>query len=438
MTKRYIADLHLHSKYSRAVSKEMNIPVMFKWGKKKGINLIGTGDFTHPFWVHDLKENLEVMDNGFYRYKEDREVSGPFFLPSSEISCIYSQGGKTRKIHMVYLAPTIEIVEEINKKLTEIGNLTSDGRPILGISAMELTRLILSVSDKVVVIPAHIWTPWFSLYGANSGFDSIDECFGDFADKITAVETGLSSDPAMNWRIKELTDRQIVSFSDAHSGAKLGREATVFETDFTYQGLSRALAGDQKDKILYTIEFFPQEGKYHFSGHRKCQVRYSPDETKKKGKVCPVCGKPLTIGVEQRVEELSGLDESELSLTDWLLGESQVKGIKSVKLKRPPYVMLVPLQEIIAEALDLGVKTKGVQDEYEKIIKKIGPEFQVLLSALKEKLEEIAQPKVVEGIMKIRQQDLDIDPGYDGVFGKVRIWGEESRPNKRQEQITLF
>ncbi|KKP69810.1 hypothetical protein A2X44_05055 [candidate division CPR3 bacterium GWF2_35_18] len=438
MEKRYIADLHLHSKYSRAVSKDMNIPVMWLWGNKKGINLIGTGDFTHPFWIHDLKQDLEAMGNGFYKYKGDQEGKGPFFVLSSEISCIYSQGGKTRKIHIVFLSPSIEVAELINKSLSEIGNITSDGRPILGISALNLVKKIKAISSEVIVIPAHIWTPWFSLFGANSGFDSIAECFGDVSQDIIAVETGLSSDPAMNWRIPELDNRQIVSSSDAHSPAKLGREATVFESDFSYTGLKSALSGKSaENKILYTIEFFPEEGKYHYTGHRNCGVKYNLEDLRKKGKICPVCGKQLTVGVMQRVEDLGKILESDLQIEDWYLGENKVRGIKSGKLKRPPYVMLVPLIEIISEALEVGGSSKAVTEEYEKIINGIGTEFKVLLTASELELKVYAQEKVVEGILKLRKREISVDPGFDGVFGKVKIWGKE-KPEEIQEQITLF
>lgn len=438
MKKRYIADLHVHSKYSRAVSQDMIVPIMWEWGAKKGIDLLGTGDFTHPFWVHDLKQDLAELGNGFYAYRGDQEKKGPFFVLSSEISCIYSQSGRTRKIHLVFLAPSLKIVEKVNSRLAEIGNLTADGRPILGISAENLVKTILAVSQEIIVIPAHIWTPWFSLFGANSGFDSIKECFGEESENIHAVETGLSSDPAMNWRIDELRQKQIVSFSDSHSPAKLGREATVFESDFSYLGLKEALSDEgEENRILYTIEFFPEEGKYHFTGHRNCNVKYDVLDLKQKGKICPVCGKPLTVGVVQRVADLAKIEEKELGLEDWRLGPSKVRGVKTLKLNKPPYVMLVPLQEVIAEALGVGVTSKAVLNEYHQLVKGIGSEFQVLLTAMPIELQKFGQPRVIEGIMKLRERDLHIDPGFDGVFGKVEIWGNNETV-ATQEQITLF
>lgn len=439
MKERYIADLHIHSKYSRAVSGSMDIPNLFEWGRKKGINLIGTGDFTHPFWVHDMKQDLQEIGNGFYKFKEDDSYKGPFFVLSSEISCIYTQGGKVRKIHIVFLAPSIKIIEDINKKLGEIGNITSDGRPILGISAEKLVETILKISSEVIVIPAHVWTPWFSMYGANSGFDSIEECFLGQSDKIKVIETGLSSDPSMNWRIKDLQGKQIISSSDAHSPSKLGREATAIEAEFTYQGLKKALFGEKEGKILYTLEFFPEEGKYHYTGHRNCNVKYNPEDLREKGKICPVCGRVLTVGVMQRVEDLAGMTEKEIGIEDWFLGGERIRGIKTNKFERPPYVMLVPLQEIIAEALNMGVGSKKVVAEYERLIQGVGNEFKALLASSKEDLLKFSEAKIVEGIMKVRNRDLSIDPGYDGVFGKVEIWGEkENIKSEIQDQMCLF
>lgn len=439
--KTYIADLHLHSKYSRAVSKNMTIPVLFEWGKKKGIQLIGTGDFTHPFWVHDLKDSLLLENNGFYRYNDDTDKSGPFFVLSSEISCIYSQGGETRKIHIVFLAPTIEIVEKINEKLSQVGNLVSDGRPILGITAEKLVEIMISISQDIIVIPAHIWTPWFSMFGSNSGFDSIEECFGSMSSYVTAVETGLSSDPAMNWRVPNLEKRQIVSFSDAHSPAKLGREATVIKGEFSYNGLQRVLQGnkDYDESVLYTIEFFPEEGKYYYTGHRNCRIRYDLADLGKKGRICPTCGKVLTVGVMQRVEDLATISEKELSLSDWNLPKTEVVGVQESLKKRPPYVFAIPLQEILAEAFRVGVSSKKVQQEYDRIIADIGSEFEVLLFLSEETLKKSIDPKIVEGIMKVREKKVQIDPGYDGVFGTVSIWPHsEQSADLAQEQITLF
>ncbi|MBI4999683.1 DNA helicase UvrD, partial [Candidatus Gottesmanbacteria bacterium] len=301
------ADLHLHSKYSRAVSQEMVLPQIGQWAVKKGIGLVGTGDWTHPLWLREIKANLEEVGPGLYGLKGK---GSPLFILATEISSIYSQGGKLRRIHNIILAPSLEVAEKINKELASHGaNLMSDGRPVTGIPAQNLVKMILAIDENCLIIPAHAWTPWFSLYGSESGFDSIGECFGEMAKYIYAIETGLSSNPEMNWRIAELDSRQIVSFSDAHSGPKLGREATVFTegengiSNFSYEDIKNAIKGESgKLKIAYTLEFYPEEGKYHYTGHRDCKVRQSPEETGRLGETCPVCGKHLTVGVMHRVQ----------------------------------------------------------------------------------------------------------------------------------------
>src|SRR3989344_1869215 len=314
-----VADLHLHSKYSRAVSPSMTLPVMAKFAKQKGINLLTTGDFTHPLWLREIKDALKEEGEGVFALKkEDIETR---FILSVEVSSIYSQGGKVRRIHSLLFAPSIEAAEKINQELVKRGcNIHSDGRPIVGLTPQNLVEIILSVDKDCFLIPCHVWTPWFSLYGSMSGFDSIDECFGEYASEIFAVETGLSSDPSMNWRIKELSDRSIVSFSDAHSPMKMGREATVFvptsnlkskTSNLTYDDIRLALMQSPKAKLKigYTIEFYPEEGKYHYTGHRNCGVVQSPTDSKEKGIICSVCQKPLTVGVMHRVEELSASAE---------------------------------------------------------------------------------------------------------------------------------
>ncbi len=310
-----VTDLHLHSKYSRAVSPQMTLLEMAKWAGIKGIDLLGTGDFTHPLWLSEIKEKLDeeagilkLKDKGNQKEKKDKRETK--FLLTTEISSIYSQGGKTRKIHNLIIAPSVSVVEKINAELKKRGcNLSSDGRPIVGLSAKSVAEIVLTADDDCLIIPAHIWTPWFSMFGANSGFDSIEECFGEFSKYIYAVETGLSSDPEMNWRIADLAERSIVSFSDAHSGSKLGREATVLEVgELNYERVIGVIRGRREnkgdEKIKYTIEFYPEEGKYHWTGHRNCKVIFSPEDTSKKGTTCPVCGKRLTPGVMERVCEL--------------------------------------------------------------------------------------------------------------------------------------
>jgi len=314
----------------------------------------------------------------------------------------------------------------------------SDGRPIIGLSARTLAEIVLNVDKRCLVIPAHIWTPWFSLLGSRSGFDSLEECFADLAPSIYAIETGLSSDPAMNWRIEELANRRIVSFSDAHSPAKLGREATVFEVPkINYENIRKAIiAKGQASRILHTIEFYPEEGKYHYTGHRNCQVIYSPKEMRKKGNICPVCGKPLTIGVMSRVESLASVDIE----TDSETNNFGVRWVKDKQNRRPPYIMLVPLLEILSEALSLGVSSQKVSTVYEQLINSLGGEFNVLIRTPEKEIARIVGDRVAEGVIKVRAGDIMIEPGYDGVFGKVKIWKEkEEVPGKKAiDQAALF
>lgn len=413
-----IADLHFHSKYSRAVSQRMVIPEIAKWAKRKGIDLVATADWTHPLWLRELKENLEEVGEGVYHYKN--EPKDVFFLLSTEISSIYTQNNQPHRIHNLILAPSFSVIEEINNKLRSRGvNLLSDGRPITGLSSIEICELVFSVSEDCLVIPAHVWTPWYSLYGSRSGFDSIRDCFGEFSDKIYAIETGLSSDPAMNWRIQELDKRSIISFSDAHSPQKLGREVTAFEVKdikkLRYGDIKKAI---QEQRVAYTIEFYPEEGKYHYTGHRNCGVKQAPKDTKKLGATCPVCGRRLTVGVMHRVEELANRP-----------ADYRPKN-------RPPYKMLVPLVEILAESLGSGVSSQIVETEYNRLVNEFNSEFNVLLKVKMEEIARVAGEKVAEGIGRVRGGKIFVDPGYDGVFGTVKIWGEkEEEPEK---QMTLF
>jgi len=417
-----IADLHLHSKYSRAVSQNMVVSQISLWASKKGIDLVGTADFTHPLWFRELKENLREKEEGIFSLKDNS--SSTLFLLSTEISSIYTQEGQSHRIHNLILVPDFKTVEEINNKLRSRGvNLMSDGRPISGLSSPQLCEIIFSIDENCLIIPAHAWTPWYSLYGSNSGFDSIRECFGEFTDQIYAVETGLSSNPAMNWRIAELDKRSIVSFSDAHSPQKLGREATVFEVEdikkLKYEDIRQAIINHQ---IAYTIEFYPEEGKYHWTGHRLCQIKQSPEETAKLGAICPVCGRKLTIGVMQRVEELASRSAEEV-----------------VKANRPPYFMIVPLLEIIAEVMENTVSSQTVINRYEQMVEKFGSEFDVLLKTPIELISQIFGEKTAEAINKVRQGQIFVDPGYDGVFGTVKIWPDaEGQKEEKKEQMSLF
>lgn len=441
-----IADLQLHSRYSRAVSQNMTLPEISRWSKLKGIQLVATGDWTHPLWFRSIKENLIESVKGLFTLKsKPGEVQ---FLLSTEISSIYSQGGQVRRVHNLIFSPSIETCDKIIKELNKRGcNLMADGRPIVGVSSVDLLKMVMDIDDRVLFIPAHAWTPWFSIFGSKSGFDSIEECFGDYAKYIYAIETGLSSDPIMNWQIKELKNRSIVSFSDAHSGPKLGREATVFieknpndkiqMTNITFDDIADAIKQnpDSKLKIGFTIEFFPEEGKYHWTGHRACNIRYSAAETKEKGTTCPVCKKPLTVGVENRVLDLS---EKLLTEKDLLMVKNKV-GLTFVydkeKIKRP-FVSMIPLLEVLLELS--GHSPTKAQREYERLTQEV-TEFDILLRKNYDEIEKLGGVKLRQAIEIIRDRKVFVNPGYDGVFGKVKIFNEANEEVKREEkQETLF
>lgn len=417
---RIIADLHIHSKYSRATSKEMEVEALAKWAKLKGIDLLATADFTHPAYFAELKQKLEPEGNGLFVLKKNKE--DVHFILSTELNNIYHQDGRLRKIHNIIFAPSFEIVEKINRKLSPLGNLHSDGRPTFTFPAKDLVKMILNISDECLVVPAHAWTPWFSIFGANSGFDSIEECFGEYSKYIFALETGLSSDPRMNWRLSKLDNITLISNSDAHSPSKLGREANIFDCELSYDEIMGAIKNKDKKKFLSTIEFFPEEGKYHFDGHRNCGVLSSPSETKKNKGLCPVCHRRLTVGVLNRVEKLA----------DRPKGFVPDNGI--------PYKNLIPLLEIIAEALGQGTETKGVENEYKKMLQTFGNEFRILLDLPSEELSKKAPPRIAEGIKRVREGNLKIVPGYDGIYGKISIFEEEEVKEKAsgEEQIELF
>ncbi|PIS17414.1 MAG: DNA helicase UvrD [Candidatus Nealsonbacteria bacterium CG09_land_8_20_14_0_10_42_14] len=414
---KFVADFHIHSKYSRATSKDMDLESLDKWAKIKGIKVLGTGDFTHPEWFHNLKEKLEPAEPGLFKLKN--EDAGTRFVLTSEISCVYSRKNRVRKIHIIIFAPSFEAVEKINTHLGWIGNLKSDGRPILGLDAKELAKIVLGISEDCLVVPAHIYTPWFSLFGSKSGFDSIEECFEEYSKHIYAGETGLSSDPPMSWRNSALDKITLISNSDAHSPQKIGREANVFDLPFlSYSSITMAIKTKDPQSFLYTVEFFPQEGKYHYDGHRNCGISLSPEESKKYNNVCPTCGRPLTIGVMNRIEELAD---------------------RPVGFKPPnviPFKNLVPLGEIIAESLGVGVASRQVQEEYKNLIKKLGNELNVLLEITKEELAAATLPEIAEGIVRVREGKVFIEPGYDGVYGKIRIFSQgEQKSLSRQKTL---
>lgn len=399
---KFVADLHIHSKYSRATSKEMNLESLDKWAKIKGIKVMGTGDFTHPAWFKEIKEKLEIAESGLYKMKGSE--TGTRFLLTVEISSIYSQGGQTRRVHNLIFAPNMETAEKINTALDLRGNIKSDGRPILGLSSIELSELVFGISEEAVIIPAHAWTPWFSVFGSMSGFDTIEECFGEYADRIFAIETGLSSDPAMNWRLSKLDKISLISNSDSHSAEKIGREANVFDTELSFTGIIDAIKSRDLKKFLYTIEFFPEEGKYHYDGHRLCNIVMPPEETKKNNKICPKCGKPLTVGVMYRVDELADRPNNFTTKS------------------RVPFKKAVPLLEIIAEILGVTSATKKVKTEYERLITIFGAELAILIDASIEEIRNKGSEKLAKAIDKIRKGNINIQPGYDGEYGKVSIF----------------
>jgi uncharacterized protein (TIGR00375 family) len=414
---RFIADFHLHSKFSRATSKDMEVETLARWGKKKGISLLGTGDFTHPTYFAELRSKLVPLGNGLFELK--KEEKGVKFILTTEVSNIYTQGGKVRRIHNLIFAPSFEVAEAIRSKLGNLGKLSSDGRPIFSFTAKELAKMILDISADCLIIPAHAWTPWFSIFGANSGFDSIEECFGELSSHIHAIETGLSSDPEMNWRLSALDGITLLSNSDAHSPNRLGREANVFDCPLDYKEIIETIRKKDRKKLLFTIEFFPEEGKYHYDGHRQCGVISSPSQTKASQYLCPNCHKKLTVGVMHRVEELADRPEG------------------FIPKKAIPSIHLIPLEEVIAEALGVRVGTKAVEAEYERLTERGGSEFQILLNATPDELASFVPARTLEGIIRMRQGKVSIIPGHDGVYGKISLFPEK-KEGESKEQLKLF
>lgn len=427
-----VVDFHIHSHYSRATSKDCTLEGLYRWGKLKGIQVIGTGDFTHPAWFAEIREKLEPAERGLFKLKD--ELARPIdeqlppsvrnqvirFVPSVEIAAIYSKGGKVRKLHQLIILPSFEAVSELNSRLERIGNLKADGRPILGIDSKELLRHALESHSDALYIPAHIWTPWFGMFGSKSGFDSIEEAFEELAPEIRAIETGLSSDPAMNWRIKDLDGRAITSHSDAHSPAKLGREATLVTATLTYDEIIDAIKTNDK-RLTGTIEFFPEEGKYHADGHRTCGVRFSSAQTKEHGGLCPVCGKPLVVGVENRLSELAARPE----------------GFTPKNAKQVNYI--IPLAEIIAELK--GVKStsgKAVLEEYRTVIECLGNEFDILRSVPIEAIEAAGFKGLALAIDRLRRGEVVREAGYDGVYGTIKVFRDAAERNATMSQLSLL
>lgn len=399
-----IADLHIHSRYSMATSREGNPENLALWAAKKGISLVGTGDFTHPAWRAELKEKLTPSEDGLYCLKGTKiSEKTPRFVVTGEISCIYKKEGKTRKVHHLILLPGLEEAEAFSEKLEKIGNIHSDGRPILGLDSRDILEMMMDVTPKGILIPAHIWTPHFAALGAKSGFDSIEECYGDMAQYIYALETGLSSDPPMNRGVAALDRYFLVSNSDAHSPSKLGREATLFDIPFSYLRLYEAVKTGKG--LKGTLEFFLEEGKYHYDGHRKCGVMLSPEEAEAAQGICPVCGRPLTMGVAHRILALSKKNQC-------------VRGEKQCKTRRP-YESLVPLIEIVAACEGYSSNSRRVQGKYERMLEMLGPEFEILREIPVEDIRALEGSAMGEAIERVRRGDVERIPGYDGEYGKI-------------------
>jgi DNA helicase-2/ATP-dependent DNA helicase PcrA len=425
----YIADLHTHSPFSRATSRESTLSGLSAWARIKGIQVVGSGDFTHPGWLHRLRKELEPAEPGLFRLRNEADVPSPLpgvtpstspvrFILSAEVSSIYKRHGATRKVHNLLYVPDFAAVEKINARLAAIGNIESDGRPILGLDSHDLLEILLEQAPEGFLVPAHIWTPWFSLFGSRSGFDSIDECFGDLTPHVFALETGLSSDPEMNRLISALDGMALISNSDCHSPAKLGREANLFNTGFDFFSLRDAIRNNRRDTFRGTIEFFPEEGKYHADGHRVCRVCLDPDETRKLGLDCPVCGKPLTVGVRHRVLELADREEP-------LYPEGS-----------PGFFSLIPLPEVLGEILGVGPNSKKVMRQYGRTISRFGSEFNLLLYT---ELEEISRqsPILGEAVGRIRRGQVVRKPGFDGEYGVIRVFAE-GELEKMADKESLF
>lgn len=415
----FISDLHIHSRFSRATSKDGNPEHLELWARKKGIHLIGTGDFTHPGWRKELEEKLEPAEEGLYRLKKEYQLQEdntpddmePRFAVTGEISSIYKKGGKVRKIHSLLILPGLLEAERLGAKLEAIGNLSSDGRPILKLDCRNLLEILLDTVPGGIYVPAHIWTPHFALLGAFSGFDSMEECFEDLTPYVHAVETGLSSDPPMNWRISNLDRYQLISNSDAHSPSKLGREANLMDMELSYRGLEKAI--QTGEGLWGTIEFFPEEGKYHYDGHRKCKLCLTPAQTKEYGGKCPVCGKKITIGVEHRVEALADRPEG------------------FVREGAKPYESLVPLPEIIGEIMGYSTASKKVQREYSRLLGRLGAEFEILREVPAEDIKREGGSLLAEAISRLRRGQTERRPGFDGEYGTVSLFRKGELENSR-------
>ena len=414
-----IADLHVHSKYSGATSTRMNIPEITAFAELKGLNILGTGDVLHPKWRQELRRDLEPVEGGLYRPRSGPEI---YFIPQVEVATVHEYEGKARRIHHVILMPSLEVAEQLSDELRRFGDIASDGRPVLSIHPAELVEIVMSLDSRNIIFPAHIWTPWWSIFGARSGVDRMEDCYEDQVKHIHAIETGLSSDPPMNWRVSQLSEYTILSFSDAHSPYpyRLGREAVVFELESpSYRNIYEAIVErTEKNHVELTIEVPPAYGKYHWSGHRKCGVGpLPPEEARKLGYRCPVCGRPLTKGVDDRVEELA----------------DRPRGYKPEKAQN--FIHLLPLQELVALSMGLeaeaNLNSKKIWTVYERLVNRFGSEFKVLLDADVAEIAEEAGPELARVIERMRSGAIKVVPGYDGVYGKLVLSEDEAQPEKK-------
>ena len=398
----FIADLHIHSRFSRATSPDMMIPQISRFARLKGINLVATGDFTHPGWLDLLRKGLEPLGNGLFRHDDT------FFILSTEVNNASTRRGKFHQLHNLLYVSSFEAAERVNHFLGSYGNLASDGRPTLRLDTEVMVKEVMAIAPDTMYVPAHIWTPWFSLFGSKSGFDAVEECLGPMKQEITALETGLSSDPPMNWRLSELDPWPLISNSDAHSPSRLGREANIFDCEMTYAEIRDTLRRKDPKRLRSTIEFFPEEGKYHYDGHRACKIVLAPKQSIVNNDLCPVCGRKLTVGVLHRVENLA--DRPEGSIPDNVI----------------PYKCLVPLEEIIAQAIGAARDTAGVRNRYDTLVKALGGEFNVLMNAPVGDIEQHSDERIALGVANMRSGKVLAQPGYDGVFGVINVFAERA------------
>jgi len=414
----FFADLHIHSHYSIATSRQLYPEYLDAWARLKGITVVGTGDFTHPGWLSELTEKLEPAGGGLYKLRQNFQNRTGLpqglhqtvrFILSSEISTIYKRDGKVRKVHHVILVPDFECVRRLSAVLDRIGNLKSDGRPILGLDSRRLLEICLDISEHICFIPAHIWTPWFSVLGSQSGFDSIEDCYGDMSTHIFAVETGLSTDPPMHWMCRFLDRFTLVSNSDAHSPDRMGRNGNIFGSECSFEGMMDALKHPEKGKFLGTVDLFPQEGKYHYDGHRKCEVCWNPLETLRQDGICLQCGKQVTVGVLHRVAELSDRDDI------------------STRPRRLPYRSIIPLKELLSETIGTGPNSKRVANEYIRLTTSIAPEMDLLLNVDEKTIQRDASPLLAEAVRRMRERRVHIQEGYDGSYGQITVFQKEEK-----------